>query len=299
MTCPSTSRRAPSSASSGPTARARPPPCASSPRWTCPPRATCCSTGTRWWTPRTRRGRCIGYMPDRYGTYDDMTVREFLDFFARAYGLKGAQRAQRVDSVMEFTGLGRCADKLTSDAVQGHEAARGAGAHAAARPASCSSSTSRRTASIRAPASSCASCSRALADQGKAVLISSHILTELAEICDTLRHHRAGTAAGHGPGGGPARPGRGLDGGAGGAALPGLGGRAGVGPRRAPAPGAAPGEDGGARGRVAARGPGAGGGGRGSGCRRRPGCSRRWWERACPCAPSATASATWRMPSCR
>ena len=34
----------------------------------------------------------IGYMPDRYGTYDDMTVFEFLDFFARAYGLKGAAR---------------------------------------------------------------------------------------------------------------------------------------------------------------------------------------------------------------
>src|SRR5207253_2494365 len=30
----------------------------------------------------------LGYMPDRYGTYDDMTVVEFLDFFARAYGLK-------------------------------------------------------------------------------------------------------------------------------------------------------------------------------------------------------------------
>ena len=46
----------------------------------------------------------IGYMPDRYGTYDDTTVIEFLDFFARAYGLKGHERRERVASVMEMVG---------------------------------------------------------------------------------------------------------------------------------------------------------------------------------------------------
>jgi len=61
----------------------------------------------------------IGYMPDRYGTYDDVTVFEFLDFFARAYGLTGAKRRQRVESVMGFTGLVPLADRLTTALSKG------------------------------------------------------------------------------------------------------------------------------------------------------------------------------------
>jgi len=59
-------------------------------------------------------------MPDRYGTYDDMTVLEFLDFFARAYRLKGAERKKRVDSVMEFAGLVPLARQAHRRAVEGH-----------------------------------------------------------------------------------------------------------------------------------------------------------------------------------
>src|SRR5690349_14604309 len=61
----------------------------------------------------------IGYMPDRYGTYDDVTVHEFLDFFARAYRLQGAERRARVESVMEFTGLTALRERLTSQLSKG------------------------------------------------------------------------------------------------------------------------------------------------------------------------------------
>ena len=61
----------------------------------------------------------IGYMPDRYGTYDDVTVLDFLDFFARAYGLRGEERRRRLTSVMDFTGLGPLADKATSALSKG------------------------------------------------------------------------------------------------------------------------------------------------------------------------------------
>ena len=61
----------------------------------------------------------LGYMPDRYGTYDDMTVFEFLDFFARAYRLRGNERKNRVESVMDFTGLMPLKDKLTSELSKG------------------------------------------------------------------------------------------------------------------------------------------------------------------------------------
>ena len=126
----------------------------------------------------------IGYMPDRYGTYDDVTVWEFLDFFARAYGLKGAARRKRVDSVMEFTGLIPLKDKLTSALSKGMKQRVALGRTLLHDP---------KLLILDEPADGLdprarielRELLRALADQGKAVLISSHILTELAEICDT------------------------------------------------------------------------------------------------------------------
>jgi len=126
----------------------------------------------------------IGYMPDRYGTYDDVTVLEFLDFFARAYGLQGREHSRRVASVMEFTGLGPLADKLTSALSKGMKQRVALGRTLLHDP---------KLLILDEPADGLdprarielRELLRALADQGKAVLISSHILTELAEICDT------------------------------------------------------------------------------------------------------------------
>ena len=126
----------------------------------------------------------LGYMPDRYGTYDDMTVFEFLDFFARAYRLRGAERTARVDSVMDFTGLHPLRDKLTSDLSKGMKQRVALGRTLLHDP---------RLLILDEPADGLdprarielRELLRALAAQGKAVLISSHILTELSEICDT------------------------------------------------------------------------------------------------------------------
>ncbi|NOK06181.1 MULTISPECIES: ABC transporter ATP-binding protein [Myxococcus] len=126
----------------------------------------------------------IGYMPDRYGTYDDVTVFEFLDFFARAYGLKGAARRQRVESVMEFTGLTPLADRLTTALSKGMRQRVALGRTLLHDPSlllldePADGLDPRARIELR-------ELLRALADQGKAVIISSHILTELAEICDT------------------------------------------------------------------------------------------------------------------
>lgn len=125
----------------------------------------------------------IGYMPDRYGTYDDVTVFEFLDFFARAYGLRGQERQRRVASVMEFTGVQPLAQKLTSALSKGMKQRVALGRTLLHDP---------KLLILDEPADGLdprarielRELLRALADQGKAVLISSHILTELAEICD-------------------------------------------------------------------------------------------------------------------
>ena len=126
----------------------------------------------------------IGYMPDRYGTYEDMTVYEFLDFFARAYRLRGQARRDRVDSVMDFTGLTPLAAKLTSDLSKGMKQRVALGRTLLHDPAllildePADGLDPRARIELR-------ELLRSLAIKGKAVLISSHILTELSEICDS------------------------------------------------------------------------------------------------------------------
>jgi ABC-2 type transport system ATP-binding protein len=126
----------------------------------------------------------IGYMPDRYGTYEDMTVYEFLDFFARAYRLRGQARRDRVDSVMDFTGLTPLAMKLTSELSKGMKQRVALGRTLLHDPSllildePADGLDPRARIELR-------ELLRALATKKKAVLISSHILTELSEICDS------------------------------------------------------------------------------------------------------------------
>ena len=55
--------------------------------------------------------RRLGFMPDSYGTYADVNCWEYLDFFARAYGLMGAERSRAIREVMGFTRLESLRDK--------------------------------------------------------------------------------------------------------------------------------------------------------------------------------------------
>src|SRR5437899_510667 len=47
--------------------------------------------------------RLVGYVPDNLPTHRDMSVHEYLDFYGRAYGLKGRHRAQVLERIEEFT----------------------------------------------------------------------------------------------------------------------------------------------------------------------------------------------------
>ncbi len=125
----------------------------------------------------------IGYMPDRQGAYDDTSVREHLDFFARAYGLRGEQRHRRVDEVMAFTALAPLGDKLFSSLSKGMQQRTSLARALLHDP---------RLLILDEPADGLdprarvelREMLRALAAQGKAILVSSHILSELSEICD-------------------------------------------------------------------------------------------------------------------
>jgi ABC-2 type transport system ATP-binding protein len=131
--------------------------------------------------PERARQR-IGFVPDALPDHADITVHEYLDFFARAYAIRGAARREVVESVEEFTNLTGIREKLLKALSKGMKQ-RVCLARALVHdppvlildePAA--GLDPRARVELR-------ELLRALATQGKAILISSHILTELAEIC--------------------------------------------------------------------------------------------------------------------
>lgn len=127
----------------------------------------------------------LGFMPDYFGTYPNVSVFEYLDFFARAYGLVGRERQQALNRVMDFTHLDRLAEKPISGLSKGMKQRLCLGRALIHNPA---------VLILDEPAAGLDPRARIelremigqLAVEGKAILISSHILTELAEMCDRV-----------------------------------------------------------------------------------------------------------------
>ncbi len=132
-----------------------------------------------------RARRRLGFMPDFFGTYPNVNVEEYLDFFARAYQLRGSERVEAVGRVMGFTGLDVLAEKPIDGLSKGMKQRLCLGRSMIHDPAvlvldePAAGLDPRARIELREMI-------RALANEGKTVLISSHILTELAEICDTV-----------------------------------------------------------------------------------------------------------------
>jgi len=127
----------------------------------------------------------LGFMPDFLVTYPNVNVREYLDFFARAYRLRGRVRRRAVQRVMEFTGLDVLAEKPTDGLSKGMKQRLSLGRALIHDPAvlvldePAAGLDPRARIELREMI-------RELARRGKTVLVSSHILTELAEMCDTV-----------------------------------------------------------------------------------------------------------------
>jgi ABC-2 type transport system ATP-binding protein len=129
--------------------------------------------------------RRLGFMPDYFGTYDNVNCREYLDFFARAYDLRGSDRVKAIGHTMEFTGLDQLADKPMSALSKGMKQRLCLGRAMIHDPGvlvldePAAGLDPRARIELRGMI-------RALAENGKTVLVSSHILTELAEMCDVV-----------------------------------------------------------------------------------------------------------------
>jgi ABC-2 type transport system ATP-binding protein len=129
--------------------------------------------------------RRLGFMPDFFGTYQNVNVLEYLDFFARSYGLAGRERLNAIGEVMEFTQLNALAEKPIAGLSKGMKQRLCLGRTIIHNPSVLVLDEPAAGLDPRARIELREMIAR-LAEAGKAILISSHILTELAEICNRV-----------------------------------------------------------------------------------------------------------------
>jgi ABC-2 type transport system ATP-binding protein len=133
----------------------------------------------------TRVRRVMGWMPDAFGVYDQLTAADYLTFFGRAYGIEQALLRDRVDRLLALIHLTEYASRPVHVLSRGQKQRLALGRALIHSP---------RVLLLDEPASGLDPRSRIelrdilrnLADQGAAVLVSSHILTELEEIADRV-----------------------------------------------------------------------------------------------------------------
>lgn len=130
--------------------------------------------------------RRLGYMPDAYGTYTNVNCAEYLDFFARAYGLVGRERHRAIRHVMNFTYLDRLADKPISGLSKGMKQRLCLGRAMIHNPSVMIMDEPAAGLDPRARIELREMIGQLAAGEGKTILISSHILTELAEMCNRV-----------------------------------------------------------------------------------------------------------------
>lgn len=129
--------------------------------------------------------RRLGFMPDAFGTYPNVNCLEYLDFFARAYGLSGSDRRRALDRVLAFTGLDELSEKPIRGLSKGMKQRLCLGRALIHDPPALVMDEPAAGLDPRARIE-LRDMINHLASIGKSILISSHILTELAEMCDRV-----------------------------------------------------------------------------------------------------------------
>ena len=134
--------------------------------------------------PREIR-RLVGYMPDFFGVYDDMKVIEYLEFFAATYRIPSEKRLDICESVLDLVDLTFKRDSLANTLSRGQTQRLGLARVLVHDP---------QVLLLDEPASGLDPRARIkirelikrLRDMGKTIMVSSHILPELADICNKI-----------------------------------------------------------------------------------------------------------------
>jgi ABC-2 type transport system ATP-binding protein len=129
--------------------------------------------------------KILGFMPDGFGVYDRITVEEYLEFFAAAHGIALGARARTVAAVMELTDLAPLRERLVASMSKGMRQRLGIARMLLHDP---------KVLILDEPANGLDPRARiemrALIEElrglGKTILLSSHILTELAGMCTSV-----------------------------------------------------------------------------------------------------------------
>ncbi|MCC6740582.1 MAG: ABC transporter ATP-binding protein [Planctomycetia bacterium] len=129
--------------------------------------------------------RTIGYMPDYAGVYEGIDVWEYLDFFAGAYGVPRERRKAAIEGVMDLTDLGGLRHKLATSLSKGMRQRLILAKTLLHDPAvlildePAAGLDPRARIELRALL-------KELGSMGKTIIVSSHILTELADMCTSV-----------------------------------------------------------------------------------------------------------------
>ncbi|GDX92622.1 MAG: ABC transporter ATP-binding protein [Planctomyces sp.] len=129
--------------------------------------------------------RLVGYMPDKFGSYDNMRVREYLDFFGAAFGIPRKERQKRVSEVLDLTNAVWMQDRYVESLSHGMQQRVGIARTLLHRP---------EVLILDEPANGLDPEARIemrtillrLAAEGRTLIVTSHILPELSRICDQV-----------------------------------------------------------------------------------------------------------------
>ncbi len=124
----------------------------------------------------------VGFVPDSLPLNNDISIHEYLDFFARAYGIKAPERQAHIEQLEEFTNIKGIRDKMLDNLSKGMKQRVSIARALISNPdfilmdEPAAGLDPRARIELR-------ELLKVLCEQGKGILISSHILTELSEIC--------------------------------------------------------------------------------------------------------------------